>query len=203
MSPARRRGRLIVLSGPSGVGKTTVAKALLKGSRALVRSISATTRSPRPGERQGRDYHFLSEAAFAAKLKRRAFLEHARVHGRRYGTLRGPVEAARARGRDVLLVIDVQGARQVRRVAPDAVFLFLAPPGFQVLKARLARRGTEDPRTLRRRLATARRELKERHRYDHVLVNDRLIETLRQARAILRTPDSRPRPKTATMPLSS
>jgi guanylate kinase len=180
-----RSGRLVVLSGPSGVGKTTVGEALLKGSRRLRRSVSVTTRPRRAGEHDGRDYHFVTEARFRSWLRRGEFLEHARVHRRRYGTLRGPTEVALRKGRDVLLVIDVQGSRQIRRKAPGAVTLFLLPPGWGVLEARLRGRGTEDPETLRTRLATARRELREQGRYDHVLVNDRLEDTVRAIRWIL------------------
>ena len=181
-----RRGRLVVLSGPSGVGKTTVGQAILRGRRSLVRSVSATTRPRRRRERDGRDYRFLTPAAFEALRRRKGFLEHAVVHGFRYGTPRAPVERALAKGLDVLLVIDVQGARQVRRSFPDALFLFLAPPSIAALKARLAGRRTEDREALRRRLADARREMRERKRYDHVLVNDRLSETVRSVRALLR-----------------
>lgn len=184
----RRPGRLLVLSGPSGVGKTTVGQALLRRSRRLTRSVSVTTRAPRPGERDGRDYRFVTDAAFAALVRRKAFLEHARVHVYRYGTLAAAVRAALARGRDVLLVIDVQGARQIRRRAPDAVSVFLMPPSPTELLRRLRGRGTESARTLRIRLATARRELRERHRYDHVIVNDRLGATVKAILALLEAP---------------
>ena len=182
----RSPGRLIVLSGPSGVGKTTVGQAVLKGRRDRVRSVSATTRPRRRRERHGRDYLFLTEKAFEALRRRNGFLEHAVVHGFRYGTPRAPVLKALAKEKDVLLVIDVQGARQVRRSFPDALFLFLAPPSTAALKARLAGRRTEDREALRRRLSAARREMKERKRYDHVLVNDRLQDTVRSLRALLR-----------------
>ena len=190
MTP-RRQGRLVVLSGPSGVGKTTVGRLLLKGSLTLARSVSATTRPRRAGEREGRDYRFLTEAAFEALRRRDGLLEWARVHGRRYGTPKAPVEAALRRGKDVLLVIDVQGARQIRRRAPGALFLFLVPPSMTVLKRRLQGRGTESVQAFRLRLAAARREMAERHRYDHILVNRRLAVTVRRARALIRPP--RPR----------
>lgn len=183
MSP--RPGRLVVLSGPSGVGKTTVGEALLDADPRLARSVSVTTRKPRPGEEDGRDYHFVAEAAFAAQLAKGAFLEHAQVHGNRYGTPREPVERLLAEGRDVLLVIDVQGARQVQEKVSGALFIFLKPPSETELESRLSRRGTEDRRGLERRLQAARSELAESARYDHVVVNDRLEETVRRIRALL------------------
>ena len=181
-----KRGRLVVLSGPSGVGKTTVGQAILKGRISLVRSVSATTRPRRRREREGRDYRFLTPAAFEALRRRGGFLEHAVVHGHRYGTPRARVEKALSGGLDVLLVIDVQGARQVRLSFPDALFLFLAPPSLAALKARLSGRRTEDREALKRRLSDARKELAEASRYDLVLVNDRLADTVRAVRAALR-----------------
>ncbi len=180
-----RPGRLVVLSGPSGVGKTTVGQALLDADPRLARSVSVTTRNPRPGEEDGRDYHFVTESAFEARLKEGAFLEHAQVHGNRYGTLKEPIQRLLAEGRDVLLVIDVQGARQVQEKASEALFIFLKPPSGAELENRLSRRGTEDRRSLARRLEAARAELAESARYDHVVVNDRLEETVRGIRALL------------------
>jgi guanylate kinase len=179
-------GRLVVLSGPSGVGKTTVGAALLRSCRGLVRSVSATTRKPRPGERDGRDYRFVTERAFAALARQGGFLEHARVHARRYGTPRRPVEAALRRGRDVLLVIDVQGAEKVRRLLPQAVLVFLMPPSRTEWMRRLRGRGSEGEAEILTRLRTARRELRARRRYDHVVVNDRLGGTVKAIRRILR-----------------
>ncbi len=178
-------GRLIVLSGPSGVGKTTVGRALLKSRRRLTRSVSATTRPQRKGERQGRDYHFMTEKAFAALLKRKGFLEHADVYGRRYGTPRAPVIQALKAGRDVLLVIDVQGAAQVRRSFPKALLIFLAPPGWGELERRLKGRGTEDASGLKRRLLTAHREMAQAKRYDAVVVNDRVPSAVRRILSVL------------------
>lgn len=175
------RGRLVVLSGPSGVGKTTVGRALLKALPGLAPSVSATTRKPRPGEQDGRDYCFVDEAAFQAG----DFLEQAQVHGNRYGTPRAPVEALRKEGKDVLLVIDVQGARQVRAKIPEAILIFLEPPGWEELARRLKGRGTESPEALERRLEDARTELAEAGRYDHRVVNDRLEEAVGRIRKIL------------------
>ena len=178
-------GRLIVLSGPSGVGKTTVGRSLLKSRRRLIRSISATTRPRRKGEREGRDYRFLTPQAFAALLARNGFLEHADVYGRFYGTPKAPVLKALKSGRDVLLVIDVQGAAQVKRSFPEAVLVFLSPPSWKELVRRLKGRGTEDATALKRRLATARREMAQARRYDAVVVNDRVPSAVRRILALL------------------
>ncbi len=185
------QGRLIVLSGPSGVGKTTVGQALLHSRARLVRSVSATTRPRRVGERQGRDYHFMTEKTFAALLKRDGFLEHADVYGLHYGTPKSPVMKALKQGRDVLLVIDVQGAALVRKTFPEALLVFLAPPSWRELVRRLKGRGTEDPKALKRRLATARREMAQARRYDAVIVNDRVPAAVRR---ILRVLDRGPSP---------
>ncbi len=182
-----RRGRLFVLSAPSGSGKTTVLNALMNGSGLrLVRSVSATTRRPRRGERRGRDYRFLSRKAFERKIAQGAFLEHARVLGHRYGTLRGPVEQDLRRGKNVLLGLDIQGARQLRKSGLPVTTIFLLSPSFQVLQRRLRRRGTETAAQIRQRLKLARRELKEVQRYDYAVVNDRLEKAVEAVETIIR-----------------
>jgi guanylate kinase len=177
---------LIVLSSPSGGGKTTVAEILLRRDRRLVRAVTCTTRRPRKGERNGRDYFFLTPARFRAMARRGAFLEWARVHGNLYGTPRSWTLGQIRKGRDVLLVIDVQGGRIVGRKAPDAVRIFLAPPSMAVLRRRLKGRGSESARDLAVRLRNARREMREGARYDHRVVNDRLSDAVRDVREILR-----------------
>lgn len=163
-----------MLSGPSGVGKSTIVRPLTARDPRLVFSVSATTRDPRPGEAEGRDYRFVSEEEFARLVEDDAFLEWAAVFGHRYGTLRAPISEELARGHDVLLEIDVQGARAVRERMPDAVLIFLVPPSEDALVRRLRGRGTEDPASLERRLAEARRELAEASWFDHRVVNDDL-----------------------------
>lgn len=180
-----------MVSGPSGVGKGTVVRRLLERHPELALSVSVTTRRPRPGEREGIDYRFVSDERFDELTARGDLLEWANVVGHRSGTPSAPVEEALANGRDVVLEIDVQGARQVRERAPQAVLIFLAPPSLEELERRLRSRGTEDERALETRLSTARRELGERDGFDHVVVNDRLDEATAQVEAIIqasRTP---------------
>lgn len=167
-------GRLFVIAGPSGAGKGTLIAELLKRHPEVWLSVSATTRKPRKGEEEGREYHFLDEEEFREKARRGEFLEWAEVHGNLYGTPRERVEEKLGQGRDVILEIDVQGARQVRERMPEAVSVFIFPPSAEVLEERLRQRGTEDEEELRRRLAKAAEESEERRDYDHVVVNDQL-----------------------------
>ncbi len=184
----------VVLSAPSGAGKTTIAKRLLATRLDLGYSVSCTTRASRAGEVEGQDYHFLSRAEFDARVARGEFAEWAEVHGQRYGTLRSEVERILASGRHVMLDIDVQGARQVTAAFPDAVTIFVVPPSVEVLVARLLGRKSEDAAALALRLRNARMELLEAPRYQHLVENDDLDratarvaeilaeETLRRAR---------------------
>lgn len=164
----------IVLSAPSGAGKTTIARLLLDRRSDVGYSISCTTRSPRAGEVDGVDYHFLSAAQFDEAVRRGEFAEWAEVHGRRYGTLISEVEKVMARGQHVMLDIDVQGARQLVQRFLDSVTIFVVPPSAESLVARLTGRNTESSETLALRLQNAVLELKEAERYQHVVVNDNL-----------------------------
>jgi len=181
----------LVLAAPSGVGKTTVARALCAAEPHVVFSVSATTRPPRAGERDGVDYWFLTEAEFRARVAAGAMLEWAEVHGHLYGTPRANLEAAQAEGRHLLLDIDVQGAQQVRQRVPGTVLVFLLPPSVEVWLARLRRRGSEDAAALQRRLEAARRELLAAAEFDYIVVNDALEETVATMRAILRAEEGR------------
>lgn len=183
-----RPGRLLVLSGPSGVGKTTVADRLLR-EEGIERVVTATTRAPRPGEVPGVDYHFLTRDEFEEGIREGRFLEHAHVHENLYGTPRDAVEAGLRAGKNLLLNIDVQGAAILRETARDldTVSVFLLPPSPQVLEERLRGRGTETAGELERRLETARHELERRDEYDHRVVNDILEEACQRILEILRT----------------
>lgn len=179
MSPAQSvdvpRGRVVVVAGPTAVGKGTVTRRLLEKYPEVYLSVSATTRDPRPGEVDGIHYFFWSPERFDDAVKDGDMLEWALVHGRnRYGTPRSAVEAARAEGRAVILEIDLEGARQVRSSMPDARFVFLAPPSWDVLVERLVGRGTESPEEQERRLETARVEMAAEEEFDVTIVNDDL-----------------------------
>jgi guanylate kinase len=166
--------KVFVITGPSGVGKGTLIRTLLERVPELGLAVSATTRRPRPGEAHGVDYHFLSDAEFERRVQERAFVEHARYSGRRYGTLRSELQERLAGGHPVVLEIEVQGARQIREEMPEAVQIFIAPPSEEALRARLIGRGTDDPEDVAARLGTARAELRAQGEFAHVVVNDRL-----------------------------
>jgi guanylate kinase len=177
---APHRGLLVVVSGPSGVGKGTVVRRLLQRLPDASVSVSVTTRTPRPGEVDGVDYHFVDEATFERLVADGGLLEWAEVHGARYGTPRGWVEERLAGGADVVLEIDVQGALQVRERKPHALLLFLRPTSHEELARRLSERGTEADDERTRRLADAHRELATSSRFDHVVVNDDLERCVRE-----------------------
>jgi guanylate kinase len=168
--------KVFVITGPSGVGKGTLIRGLLERVPELELSVSATTRAPRPGEEDGVDYHFLTPGQFEARVAAGDFVEHATYSGNRYGTLRSELERRLRSGAGVVLEIEVQGARQVRRAMPDAVAVFIAPPSRDALRARLVGRGTDSADEVDARLRTAERELESQPEFGHVVVNDRLEE---------------------------
>ncbi|WZO98148.1 guanylate kinase [Isosphaeraceae bacterium EP7] len=179
-------GRLVVVSGPSGTGKSTLVRRVVEQcAPGVVLSISATSRAPRVGEVDGVDYLFLSREDFEQAIARGEFLEWAEVHGNLYGTPAGPVAQAVARGCRVLLEIDVQGGMQVRSRVPDAFLIFVHAPSFEVLEARLRARGTDGEATILRRLANARAELEQSPRYDVQLVNDDLDRAVAELADVL------------------
>ena len=183
--PGSARGRLIVVSGPSGVGKDTVLRKVFELDPGLRYSVSYTTREPRPGEVDGVSYSFVDEPTFAAMERRGELLESAVVHGRHYGTSRARVAEALERGEDIVLKIDVQGAGQLRGRIDDAVFIFLLPPSAEALRERLRGRGTDDEASVRRRQDDAVRELADAERYDHRVVNDDVERAARQILSIV------------------
>lgn len=176
---------LIVLSAPSGAGKTTIAREAVKRLERLRISVSYTSRRPRPGEMDGVDYHFISSEEFEAGVRAGRFLEWARVHGKLYGTAREEVERARKDGVDLILVIDVQGGERVLREIPGAVGVFLFPPSWEELRRRLYERGRHAPEEIERRLLTAREEVEKANLYPYWLVNDDLEETIQGFLAII------------------
>lgn len=173
-------GRLIVLSGPSGVGKGTLLAAFLERHPQTKVSVSATTRAPRPGEEEGVHYYYLTSEQFEEKIASEGMLEWARYNNNYYGTPREPVERALAEGRDVVLEIEVQGGLQVKRSFPQAAMIFVMPPSFETLRTRLSGRGTEDGETVRRRLHAAMEEMEHAKEYDFLIVNDRLEDAVNE-----------------------
>lgn len=166
------KGKLFVLSGPSGAGKGTLRKKVFETVQGIRFSISCTTRPPRQGEKEGIDYRFISEEAFLSLLKEDKFLEHAKVHGHYYGTLRDDVERTLSSGIDMVLEIDVQGAFQIREKMPESILVFVSPPSLEELEHRLRERGTESGEHLRLRMKNARLEMMKAKDYDYVIVND-------------------------------
>jgi len=167
----RKRGRLFVITAPSGAGKSSLIQELLKSDPALGLSISYTTRPPRPGEKNGREYHFVDDRTFLAMRERGEFLESAEVHGNRYGTSKQVIHDALKRGQDLLLEIDWQGARQVRRLYPDCVGVFILPPSVEELERRMRARGQDSEEVIRRRVQNAREELAHAGEFNYAIIN--------------------------------
>jgi guanylate kinase len=180
-----RRGIIFVLSAPSGAGKTSLSKRITAQMPDVVQVVTCTTRAPRAGEQDGREYHFLSRQAFEQCIATGDFLEWAQFNGQLYGTLRQSVEAATAAGQDVLLVIDVQGAAHHRTTGLDAVYVFVLPPSWEVLAERLRVRGSESASTQAQRLLVARQELAHYTAYDYVVINDQLDDAVETLQAII------------------
>ncbi|HEY2866668.1 MAG TPA: guanylate kinase [Pyrinomonadaceae bacterium] len=179
------KGRLIIISSPSGGGKGTLIKEVLESVPQLGYSISYTTRLPRSGEEEGRHYHFVTKQQFEEEIAAGSFLEYAEVHGNLYGTSLAHVNQMTDEGHDVVLEIDVQGADWVRKRVPDVLGIFIMPPSFAVLKARLIARGTEKHDDLELRLTNARAEVLEYSKFDYVIINDEIFSAARKLAAVI------------------
>lgn len=179
-------GHLFIVTAPSGAGKTTLVKLLLENDPGIRLSISYTTRAPRPGEMDGREYNFVTRESFQAMVGRGEFLEWAEVHGNCYGTSRLWIEQEMAAGRDVLLEIDWQGAQQVRRLFPQAVGIFILPPSMAELERRLTGRATDSAEVIARRLAAAQEEMRHVFEFGYVIINDALPQSLADLLAVVR-----------------
>lgn len=180
-------GNLFIITAASGAGKTTLVKALLSQDNQLALSVSHTTRSPRVGEVNGQDYHFVSDEEFLAVLEQAGFLESAQVHGARYGTSQAMVDTALQTGRDVILEIDWQGAQQVRKTYPHAISIFVLPPSVAALEQRLNNRGQDTSDVIARRVNAARDEMRHVVEFDYVTINDSFETALQDLSAIIRT----------------
>jgi len=187
MTPPPSKGVLYVVSAPSGAGKTSLVKALLKTDPAVRLSVSYTTRPPRPGETDGRDYHFVTRERFEEMLAADEFLEHAEVYGNFYGTSKGSIERDLEIGRDVLLEIDWQGAEQVRQHFSQSASIFILPPSFNALRTRLAGRGQDSDEVIERRLAAAAHDVAHAEAFDYIIVNDDFDHALEDLVAITRS----------------
>ena len=178
-------GSLFIVSAPSGAGKTTLVGALLNSNRQISLSISYTTRAPRPGETDGKEYHFVSREKFLQMAQQGDFLESAEVYGNLYGTSQPWIEKELAAGRDILLEIDWQGAAQVRKLMPHAISIFILPPSLEALQTRLKGRGQDSAEVIARRLQAAQEDISHVAEFDYVIINDKMDEALRQLEAIV------------------
>lgn len=180
------KGNLIIISAPSGSGKSTLASGLFRQTKGVVFSVSHTTRKPRGGEKEGEDYFFVpDEQQFQSMIEEGAFLEYAHVYGNYYGTSRHFVESMLVSGNDVLLDIDVQGALKVKDLKPEALMVFVLPPSYQELGKRLMNRGLDDPEVIKRRLKIARDEIREYKKYDYVIINNDLEQSIEDLKQIV------------------
>ena len=187
----KREGIAFVLSAPAGAGKTTLVEMLVEEFPSVERSISCTTRKPRPGEKSGEDYFFISEEEFQRRVEASDFLEHAEVFGHYYGTSKEQIQERLQKGKHVFLVIDTQGALQLQKMEFDAVYIFIAPPSLQALEERLTKRQTEDPASKNRRLSMAQKEMDRLSAYDYLIVNDDLSVAYDELKSVVKAEESR------------
>ncbi len=194
-----KRGKTFIISGPSGVGKSTVLGALFEGRDDLYFSVSATTRAPRPTETPDVDYHFIEAETFRQWIEDGEFLEYAEYVGNFYGTPKKFVDAAMAEGKDVILDIEIQGATQVHELRPDVVRIFIAPPSWEELERRLTARGTDSPEKVQKRLLRAKVELENAGHYDYFVINDTVENAVQELRAIMLAEHCRPADRIAEL----
>lgn len=185
ISKIRNKGKIFVLSSPSGGGKTTLAQQLLETTSNMVRSISMTTRAPRNGEQDKIDYHFVTNKEFLDLVKKDGFLEYANVFDQYYGTPKAFVEKNQNKGKDILLLIDVQGAEQIRRHCREAILIFIMPPSMSVLQDRLKNRSTDTDHEIKKRLEVAKDEISQAKLYDYIVINSNLKQAEKDLKAII------------------
>ena len=189
------KGNVFIVCAPSGAGKTSLVAELLRRVRSTLLSVSHTTRAPRPGEQDGRDYHFVSRPTFVAMIERGEFLESADVHGNLYGTSQGWIDEQRARGVDIVLEIDWQGAQQVRKLVSDAIGIFILPPSLAALRRRLTDRGQDSTGVIERRLQAARGEIAHLAEFDYVIINHNFDDAVEDLVSIVRAARLRTAPQ--------
>ena len=188
------RGRLFIVSAPSGAGKTTLVRRVLDLIPGLIYSTSYTSRQPRRGEQNGVDYHFLSAEEFAEGIRKQRWAEWAIVHGNYYGTSTDDLEKNLAEGKDILLDIDVQGTFQILRLYPQSITIFIQPPSFDTLQERLEKRATDSQDSIAQRLKNAQKELNQKDRYQHIITNDRISSAVEELAALIHRYRSSPQP---------
>lgn len=194
-----KRGKTFIISGPSGVGKSTVLKTLFEGREDLYFSVSATTRAPRSGEQDGVNYHFIEPETFRQWIVEKEFLEYAEYVGNFYGTPKKYVDAAMEAGKDVILDIEIQGAMQVHNLRPETVRIFIAPPSWEELERRLIARNTDTPEKIQERLLRAKVEMQTANQYDYFVINDSVENAVRELRAIMLAEHCRPAERIAEL----
>lgn len=194
-----KRGKTFIISGPSGVGKSTVLKTLFEGREDMYFSVSATTRAPRSGEQDGVNYHFIEPETFRQWIVEKEFLEYAEYVGNFYGTPKKYVDAAMEAGKDVILDIEIQGAMQVHNLRPETVRIFIAPPSWEELERRLIARNTDTPEKIQERLLRAKVEMQTANQYDYFVINDSVENAVRELRAIMLAEHCRPAERIAEL----